>query len=479
VLPHSPNMTSEPLFTVADEAILWHFGRHLTDVEAAILLGAIADQTYEQIAESSGYSISYVKRDVGPKLWRFLSDALGEDISKTNFRAAMERYASKSVMDVAEDAIAASAASTAASTPTTPIDKGNTVKVVVFNSHTENLPQAANLNGRSDRYSDIYVERSPIESMCYEALLQPGSLVRIKAPSLMGKTSLINRVLSQVEQQGYQVVSLSFDLADQCVHFKDINKFMRWFCVVISRELGVANTVDDYWDEEQLGAKISCTAYFEEYLLPQINAPLVVSLDDVDLLFPFPDIYQDFFSLLRSWHEKAKSRPIWKQLRLLLAHTTDVYIRLDINQSPFNVGIPIELSEFTAEQVQHLAQQFGVESHLFAIAPLIQMVGGHPYLLEQAFTHLKIYPQSSLDQLLADAPTEVGIYRDHLRDHWLTLQQHPELMSAFKAIATSSTPVPIDPSTTYQLQRMGLVKFVGNQVMPRCKLYQQYFAERL
>ncbi|MCF2151540.1 AAA-like domain-containing protein [Desmonostoc muscorum LEGE 12446] len=35
----------------------------------------------------------------------------------------------------------------------------------------------------------IYVERPPIESLCYETLLQPGALLRIKASGLMGKTS--------------------------------------------------------------------------------------------------------------------------------------------------------------------------------------------------------------------------------------------------------------------------------------------------
>jgi WD40 repeat protein len=315
-------------------------------------------------------------------------------------------------------------------------------------------------------YADIYVERSPLESICYETLLQPGALVRVKAPQLMGKTSFMNRVLTQIEQVGYRVVNISFDLADKTVHFKDINKFMRWFCAIISRELGLSNQLDDYWDEVDLGAKISCTAYLEDYVLPQIQTPIVLGLDDV-------------FSLLRSWHEKAKSRPIWRQLRLLLAHTTDVYIHLDINQSPFNVGVPIELSEFTTEQVQHFAQQCGVEQRFSSVEPLIQMVGGHPYLLEQAFTHLKVHPHTSLDQLLAIAPTEAGIYRHHLHEYWLTLQQHPELMSAFKAIAASPTPMPIEPNTTYQLQRMGLVKFVGNQVIPRCQLYQQYFAERL
>lgn len=328
-------------------------------------------------------------------------------------------------------------------------------------------------------YPEIYVERSPIESICYETLLQPGSLVRVKAPNLMGKTCLINRMLLQLEKTGYRAVNLSLDLADKSNHFNDINRFMRWFCAITSRELKIANKVDEYWDEEFLGAKMSCTAYFEEYLLAQVGAPVVLGLDDVDLLFSFPAICDDFFSLLRSWHEKAKSRPLWKQVRLLLAHTTDVYIHLDINQSPFNVGVPIELSDFTAEQVSTLAQQFGVADRIAPITRLINMVGGHPYLLEQTFTYLKNHPHLSLEQVLATAPTEAGIYAHHLRKYRLMLQDHPELMRAFKAIATASTPLPIDPNTTYLLQRMGLVRFVGNDVAARCNLYQRYFAEQL
>jgi len=327
--------------------------------------------------------------------------------------------------------------------------------------------------------SEIYVERPPIEAICNDTLLQPGALVRVKAPALMGKTALVNRVLDRIGQAGHRAVNLSFDLADESVHFNDINTFLRWFCTVVSRELGLKNQIDQYWDEVELGTKISCTVYMEKYLLPQANAPVMLGLDDVDLLFPYPQISDAFFSLLRSWHEKAKSRPIWKQFRLLLAHTTDVYASLDINQSPFNVGVPISLSDFTAEQVQTLAQQFGVAGRIAAIEPVTDMVGGHPYLLEQAFTHLRNHPQISLDQLLAAAPTESGIYYHHLRDYWLTLQKHPDLMQAFRAIVASPTPIAIEPNTAYQLQCMGLVKFVGNQVTARCNLYQQYFAARL
>ena len=32
--------------------------------------GAWEDATYEQIADRSGYSINYLQRDLGPKLWK-------------------------------------------------------------------------------------------------------------------------------------------------------------------------------------------------------------------------------------------------------------------------------------------------------------------------------------------------------------------------------------------------------------------------
>ena len=85
-------LESEQILATANAAIFESAGRYLSDVETVIVLGAIADGTYEQISQQSGYSVSYIKRDVGPKLWRLLSTALGEKVSKTNFQQALERY---------------------------------------------------------------------------------------------------------------------------------------------------------------------------------------------------------------------------------------------------------------------------------------------------------------------------------------------------------------------------------------------------
>ncbi len=77
--------------SIVNQAMLARFDRGLSDVETAIVKGAWQNQTYEKIAEVFGYSNSYLSRDVGPKFWKILSQALGEPVSKKNFQAALER----------------------------------------------------------------------------------------------------------------------------------------------------------------------------------------------------------------------------------------------------------------------------------------------------------------------------------------------------------------------------------------------------
>ncbi len=134
-----------------------------------------------------------------------------------------------------------------------------------------------------DLASQFYVERGKIEARCYEAIATPGALIRIKAPRQMGKTSLMSRILRHGEQQGCLGVPLSFQVADSVV-FGDLDKFLRWFAASVGRRLQIPNRLNDYWDEV-FGSKDNCTAYFEEYLLPTLNKPLVLCLDEVDMVF--------------------------------------------------------------------------------------------------------------------------------------------------------------------------------------------------
>lgn len=202
--------------------------------------------------------------------------------------------------------------------------------------------------------SAFYIDRPRTESVCYETVAKPGSLIRIKGAKWMGKTSLVNRILQQGRTLECKVVYIDFDSVERAIA-GNLDKLLRWLCVMVSRQLKLDNKVNEYWDTDILGSNDNCTVYFEEYILAETNGAVAFALDNIDRLFAYEGTIEDFFGMLRSWHEKAKTHDIWAQVRLILSHSTEVYIPLDINQSPFNAGMPILLEEFNATQVKTLA----------------------------------------------------------------------------------------------------------------------------
>ncbi|MEM8641143.1 MAG: AAA-like domain-containing protein [Cyanobacteria bacterium P01_G01_bin.54] len=327
--------------------------------------------------------------------------------------------------------------------------------------------------------SAFYVVRQPYEDECYRAIAQPGALIRLKAPRQMGKTSLMARILYQAREQGYRTVPLSFQHADQAV-FENLNALLQWFCLRIARKLRISPKLDDYWTQTY-GSKDNCTAFFEDCLLSQSETPLVLGLDEVDRVFDYPTIADDFFGLLRAWYEEAgygdMGSELWERLRLVVVHSTEAYLPMPVTQSPFNVGLPIDLTEFTVAQVQNLAARHGLDWSERQIAPLMEMVGGHPYLVRLAL-YAVAHHQISLAQLLDEAVTEAGVYGDHLRRHGWNLQQHPELGTAFQTVVTLDHPVELESIVAFKLHSMGLVRLHGNAVTPRFALYRHYFRDR-
>jgi AAA-like domain/TIR domain len=329
--------------------------------------------------------------------------------------------------------------------------------------------------------SAFYVERVPYEAQCYREILQPGALIRIKAPRQMGKTSLMARILYHAkEEQGYRTVPLSFQHADTAV-FTNLTQLLRWFCAKISRKLRLTHQVDDSWSDTY-GSKDNCTAYFEDCLLSNSDKPLVLGLDEVDRVFQYPKIADDFFGLLRAWYEEAgygdQDSNLWGKLRLVVVHSTEVYVPMNVNQSPFNVGLPIELPEFSLEQVLFLTERHGLNWNGNQIEQLMALVGGHPYLLRLGLYHIA-QQQITLEKLLQTAVTEAGLYDDHLRRHLWTLKQYPDLADAFAKVVRANAPVELESLQAFKLHSMGLVKFEGNQMIPRFDLYRIYFRDRL
>lgn len=443
----------------------------LSYVQEIVFTQSWAGQLYPEIAKSVGYHPEYI-RDVGAQLWRSLSDSIGQKVTKKNVRFVLSSLSEQAltanpvVVDNAPSGLAVVAESKPCQAqPASVLPTAATTTQLAFPS--VGLPIK----------SVFYVPRPPAEDQAFSELDRPGGLLRIKAPSNTGKTSLLLRALDYSRSQGARTVLINIQEADTAI-LDDLARFLRWFCRNAAQQLGVENKLDDYWDEE-IGQKVSCKIYFREYLLSQIAGPIVLALDEVDQLFDHPALVQEFLPMLRVWHEEAMELEVWQKLRLVLSYSTEVYVPLKISQSPFNIGLAIQLPALTFDQVQTLAQQYSlsytVGSEFDQLKRLHELVAGHPYLIQLALYWLS-ERDITLGSILADAHKQSGIYIAHLRRHWQIMQRQPMLQEAFaEVLKEPEKGAEVDSLMAYQLERMGLVRLDGNRAIVSSDLYYQHF----
>jgi NACHT domain len=63
----------------------------LSDMQSIVLRDTWEDRSYQQIADDLGYQVDYI-RQVASQLWRILSTAIGEKVSKKNLHSVLRRY---------------------------------------------------------------------------------------------------------------------------------------------------------------------------------------------------------------------------------------------------------------------------------------------------------------------------------------------------------------------------------------------------
>lgn len=408
----------------------------LSKLQELILKECWSGKTYQEIALASGYDSDYI-RVVGSRLWQSLSVACEAKITKNNFKSVLRK-------------------------------KAQETELATF---TIEVP-----DGRVPPNSSFYIERSPTEIIAYQEIMSPGALISIKSPSNMGKTSLMIRILTEARSQNYHVVSLNLQLAESSM-LGDLEKLLRWLIANIALQLEIESEIKPAWNRD-LGIKISCTKYFQQ-ILESLGKPLVLALDEVDRLFCFSEIAQEFWTLLKFWHEEASNSKIWKNLRLIIVCSTNADTPLNIYQSPFDIGLPLTLPKFNLAQVQELACRYQLQQKLVlsSLESLTDMVGGHPYLTRLAF-HALSTQEITLERLIEEAPTPSGIYGDYLRGYFKTILNLPELFDAFAQIVADPQSK-VSDITAYKLEWLGAVEFLGDRIVPSCQLYALYFRNYL
>lgn len=331
--------------------------------------------------------------------------------------------------------------------------------------------------GTMDSDSRFYIERDE-DRLLINALRNRRSVVTIKAPRQMGKSSLLVRGIKASEKEGHKVAYLDFQRFDDKT-LNDASSFYKQFAFSIIRKLNISVDVKKFWKEREdfQGNLMTCSEFVEENILSQVTENVILALDEVDRLLDCP-FRSDFFGMLRSWYNDVSPNDrIWGRLSLMLVISTEPLMLIsNISQSPFNIGDILEPRDFTLQQTAELNKIHGFPFDENQILGLRNLVGGHPYLLRQAMYSV-CTKQFSANELLERVDKASGPFRDHLLRYLFELKSHPDLAIAMKQILERQSAS--SNEAIYRLESAGLVKRYGGYVVPKYGIYSSYFQEYL
>ena len=364
-----------------------------------------------------------------------------------------------------------------------PSDNAEATTTAVNEIKKEEVPSAfANMphdlgspEGTMPHQSPFYIERKADEEAVNALHEIDGVTITIKGPRQMGKSSLLNRLLVEAKAKGMCTAFIDFQLIENAA-MENGDIFYKQFCSLLSWEFEIEDRTEEFW-KIPLGQVQKTTNYLQRHLLKEIkDVQILLAMDEVERMFASP-FRSDFFSMLRSWHNNRARGGDWTRLNLSLVTSTEPYQFIaDLNQSPFNVGQVVELVDFTLEQVSDLNHRHHNPLTEAQLQELYDLLGGHPYLTRRAL-YLVAGQGATFFEMLEKACEDNGPFGDHLRNYLFRMGGQEKLKAGLVQVIRNQRCS--DEHIFFQLRGAGLVKRVDTKVLPRNKLYADYFGKRL
>lgn len=325
-----------------------------------------------------------------------------------------------------------------------------------------------------------YASRPEEEQRALEALNFPGAAVAFLAPEAFGKTWLLNHIMNRIQGCG-RIVNLNLRAFGTSEIMASYSRFLREFARQILIEATceppdvAALAVEEAWRYADNPID-NLNSLMERRVLPRFRPGewLILALDGVDAMGRHPYL-EDFFTLLRGWMEDAARAP-WSVLRLML--TLAMAPRLlvsNIHQSPFNVATSIELGDLSPEQIEKLAEMYGLSWTTRDLSVLTDLVGGHPYLLRLVM-HEARRTGKGVTELTSP---QSRVLSDHLLHCARWFSASPSLRDAFvQVLSNPHVALPFDVADRLRHAGFLVSDDPTHGYRPRYALYRRLFVAR-
>ena len=198
------------------------------------------------------------------------------------------------------------------------------------------------------------------------------------APAMYGKVWWLNHLLPQLKSRLGDGGCVATVLAASFGKERDLKALL--FSVIdslVRSVRGDARAAREAWDSE-LDAQQASRNCIEDFFFPRLTGDALLILELPDEFWDNPR-QGEFFELLRSW---STAQDPWNRLRLLVIYsTTPSAWTGNVADSPFNV-LPVKIEDWAEDEIRQAAALHGFSDvTASSIAAILNLVGGHPYLV--------------------------------------------------------------------------------------------------
>nr|VFJ94136.1 MAG: AAA-like domain-containing protein [Candidatus Kentron sp. LFY] len=330
-----------------------------------------------------------------------------------------------------------------------------------------------------------YVERCADNELFQT--LKLGEFCYVLTSRQMGKSSLMVRTADRLRRDGVAVAVLDLTALGRNLTLE------QWYDGLLNRlgrQLGLEDELEAFWQaHERLGPLQRVMQALRSVVLEKIQAPVVIFVDEIDVVRSLPFSSDEFFAAIRElFNARTESPELHRLTFCLLGVATPSDLIRDTRLTPFNIGKRIELDDFTAAESALLAQGLGRD--LTQAAKLLERIyhwtNGHPYLSQRlcqaiaanaTITNAAGVDRACEELFLSSRARERDDNLLFVREQVLrTDTDHAALLTLYRRIHTSKK-IPDDETNPLIdiLRLAGLARVHENHLRVRNRIYGRAF----
>ncbi len=326
-----------------------------------------------------------------------------------------------------------------------------------------------------------YIERSA-DVQLLEAL-QHGELCMVLAPRQTGKSSLMFRTMSKLNELGIHT-----GFADIAILGNE-SEIDSWFGAVVhqlGRSLELNTKSIDWWEKHnRLTPTQRFITFLEDVVMTEKEGKVVLFFDELDsvLALSFSD---DFFTTIRSLFNLKAINPVLKRLDLVILGATfpSDFIR-NKSRTPFNVGKEIPLSDFEPDQLTPFQDVLGPEC-----GPVVDRIfywtSGQPRMVQNLSEKIFKKPEhertsETVDENVREVYLGVQVEKDvHLktiRDYLLHRYENVrKTLGIYRSILAGKS-IQFDENSRIHIRLIlsGVVTVRDKDLVARNRIYREIF----